>query len=155
MPYTSPLASIVTSSIGRGAELKYGPGNNQYARASDVNPIIDYIGVRDTVNIYATQTGNSVTINYPIGRLTTASLTTAAATTSAISTTTITVTNSTVTANSIVCASLEAYSGTINTNGFPMIYKITPAAGSFTIQIANFNQTNALAGTVTLSFRVS
>lgn len=152
MPYNTPIGSIVTSSIGRGAELKYGPGNNQYARASDVNPIIDYIDARASENI-TTATGNSVTINAPIGRVTTASLTTAGA----YATTTITVTNSAVTANSVICAYLEVYAGTIGTNGIPIIYKVVPAAGSFQVIIANIHPTagNALNNTITFSFRVS
>lgn len=145
----NPLTKIVTSSIGRGAQLKVGPGNNQYTRVSDVNPIIDYLNARASGNTTTGTAGNSATINSAVGELTTGTLTTASGSTQAI-----TITNSAVSATSIVLVQVAAYSGTLATNGYPVVTKVVPAAGSFVISITNTHGANALSGTVKLRFLV-
>jgi len=149
----TPLTKIVTSDIGRGAQLKYGPGNNQYARASDVNPIIDYVNSHDSGTIGTSSGSNTPTINAYVGRVTTASLTTAGG----YATTTITITNSLVSASNRVDVQLESYAGTLVTQGIPMIYRAVCSAGTITVVIVNMHPTagNALAAAVTFNFKVS
>jgi hypothetical protein len=156
MPYQTPLASIVTSSIGRGAELKYGPGNNQYARASDVNPIIDYIDSRAGSNAAAntvTQATNlttGVTLNTIAGVITTAASTLTAATT-----TNFTLTNSNITRDSIVVAQVVGFSGNLGTNGNPAVTATYVSAGQVIIQLSNLHATNATgANSIKIAFIV-
>lgn len=143
----NPLAKIVTSSIGRGAELKYGPGNNQYARASDVNPIIDYINNHDSANIRSSSGSNTPTINAYSGRVVTASLSTAGGATS-----TITITNAYAAVGKVVNIQIEAYAGTLSTNGIPVIYRAVCGAGSITVVVLNTHASNALSGALTFTF---
>jgi hypothetical protein len=63
-----------------------------------------------------TESGGAVTINQVSGIITTSSLSTAAD-----SATNITLTNSKIKATSVVIASVGAYSGTIGTNGHPLL----------------------------------
>lgn len=130
MPYNTPISSIVTSSIGRGAELKYGPGNNQYARASDVNPIIDYIDARAGVNAVATtQTGTTSTVNAVAGSVSFTSQSIAAGATA-----TYTITNSNVTTSSIINITVtSATAGAV-----PIVTRVVPSNGSFAVTILNF-----------------
>jgi len=148
----NPLNKIVTSSIGRGAQLEQGVGANQYVRASDFNPAVDYINSHDSAAM-GTATGNTPTINSYVGRVTTASLTTAGA----YATTTITISNSLVTANSVVNVQLESYAGTLVTNGIPMIFRAVAGAGTITVVIINMHPTsgNALNAAVVFNFSVS
>lgn len=149
----NPVNKIITTDIGRGNQLKNGPGNNQYARASDFNPVADYINTHDSVAVATTTAGNSPTLNSYVGRITTATLTTAGA----YATTTITVSNNLVTATSVVNAQLESYAGTLVTNGIPMIYRTVASAGAITIVIINMHPTagNALNAACVLTFTVS
>ena len=143
----SPLQKIVIESQGRGAELKYGPGNNQYCRASDFNPVVDYINNLAGINaVTGTITSNAATINAPAGKFTTASLSTAAG----AAATAQTITNSYVTTTSIVIATITGYSGT---TGIPVISRCVPSAGSVAITIGNAGAA-VLNGTVTVSFIV-
>lgn len=148
MPYNTPISSIVTSSIGRGAELKYGPGNNQYARASDVNPIIDYIDARASVNTVSASGVTSVTINALNG---TATFTPGTAINGAGATQAVTVNDSNVTSTSQVQGVITAYSGT----GIPVIAKTVCTAGVITFTVANVHPTVGNTVTsVTISFIV-
>ncbi len=145
----NPLNRIITTSIGRGAQLEPGVGANQYVRASDFNPVADYLNARASGNTVTGTAGNSATINSSVGELTTATLTTASGSTQAI-----TITNSNVVAASVVLVQVAAYSGTLATNGYPIVTKVVPAAGSFVVSITNTHGSNALNGTVKLRFLV-
>ena len=130
MPYNTPIGSIVTSSIGRGAELKYGPGNNQYARASDVNPIIDYIDARAGVNA---TTASVSAASYTFTSATYAgkiNFTTSIAATG--TTTALTIVNPAITADSILYAVVTA-----NTGGNPAVTKVVCTAGQAVLTITN------------------
>lgn len=147
---STPLQTIVTSDIGRGQQLKFGPGNNQYVRVSDFNPVVDYINDTAGVNqTSATASSSAATLNTRVGSITSEALTTAA-----LGTETLTITNSEVTANSIVLVVPTAYTGTLATDGIPVITKVTASAGSFVVLITNVHAANALDGTVTFKFVV-
>jgi hypothetical protein len=91
----------------------------------------------------------AVTINSSVGIITTVSASTAAA-----SAATFTVNNSQVAASSVVLVTLVAYSGTLGTNGFPVINVNSIGSGSFNIQIANVHASNSLSGTLQIGFMV-
>ena len=93
--------------------------------------------------------GNAGTCNGQKGVYTTASLSTAH---SAASTAQV-ITNSSVTATSVVVCNVEAYSGTIGTNGNPTVICI-PSANTITATVVNAADTNALSGTVGIGFFV-
>lgn len=116
-------------------QLEGGTGNNQPARASDVNPIIDWVNNRSDVNTAAnvvTTTGTTAqvgTLNAISGTVTTATLTATAATK-----TTVTITNAYCTASSTVMAVIsDANVGT----GAVYIASVVPAAGSFVVTLVN------------------
>lgn len=87
------------------------------------------------------------TCNGTRGSVTTGTLTTAAATNA-----TYVINNSLVTAASIVICDALAYSGTLVTNGYPMVMVCTPGAGTITVNITNVHPSNALNGTLTIGF---
>ncbi len=116
-------------------QLEGGTGNNQPARASDVNPIIDWVNNRSDVTTVAntvTTTGTTAqvgTLNAISGSITTATLTATAA-----QKTTVTITNAYCTANSTVMAVIaNANVGT----GAVYIASVVPAAGSFVVTLVN------------------
>ena len=141
----SPLEKIVISDIGRGAQLKYGPGNNQYCRASDFNPVVDYVNNFAGVNAVAsTQTGTTNTTNAVAGLVTFTSQSIAAGATA-----TYTITNSNVTTSSIVNVTVtSATAGAV-----PLVVTVVPAAGSFAVTILNFTGATTYTS-VTFSFQV-
>lgn len=137
----------------RIVQLEGGTGNNQPARASDVNPIIDWINNRSDVNTVAniaasagTNTAQTVTLNAISGTITTDAANT---TTAGLATLAITVTNAYCTANSTI---LIQIAGGAYTNGVPMAVRAVPSAGSFVISIYNAASGVALNGSVTLKF---
>lgn len=144
----SPLQKIVTGPAGRGAQLELGPGNNQYVRASDFNPVVDYINNYSSLNkgtvTQATSISTGVTLNAVVGTITTVSSTLAAGAEQAI-----TLTNSFITASSIVMMT-AATAGT----GSPTIVDVTPAAGSVSFILKNVNGTTAFNNTIQISFVV-
>jgi|SRR5262245_13554773 len=94
-----------------------------------------------------TASSGAVTFNFPIGKITTEALTTAQN-----ATYTLTITDSRIFAADIVAASLA--NGT-NTQGTPMITRITPANGSVVILVKNMHDSaQALNGTLVISFWV-
>jgi hypothetical protein len=128
-------------------QLEGGTGNNQPARASDVNPIIDWVNNRSDVNTAvntATSASAAATLNAYSGTITTEALTTAAQATA-----TLTVTNAYCTANSTV---LVVFAGGSYTTGNPVLTRVVPAAGSFVITFGNLNPTNAVNGTIIMKF---
>ena len=100
---------------------------------------------------FGTLTGNSGTINKREGIITSGTLTNAAA---YATSTTITLTNSYITTNSRIIANITDYSGTILTNGVPTIVDTTITAGQVVWNISNAHPTNALNGTINLSFKI-
>lgn len=146
---STPLDRIATES-GRISQLELGVGNNQPARASDVNPIIDFLNDRAAANkgtvTQASTISTGVTLNYNAGTITTVSSTLAADTTASF-----VVTNSKVVASSIILPSLS-YPTTAT--GEPVIDRIIPALGSFTITIRNVSAAAALNNSMAISFIV-
>jgi len=142
-----PILDKIKTKSRRIAQLEPGTGNNQPARASDVNPVIEWINQRSDVNTAAnavTGSATAATINTVSGTITTASLTTAANTS-----VTYTVTNAACTANSTVIASI---SGGSFTTGLPIILRVVPSAGSFVITFRNIDGAAALNGTLVFKY---
>lgn len=94
----------------------------------------------------ATATGGAATLNKSSGKVTSEALTTAAA-----GVYTLTLTDSQIAAGDIVLATVA--NGT-NTQGVPIVGKITPAAGSVTIDIRNEHASQAFNGTLVIGFVV-
>jgi len=94
----------------------------------------------------ASATGGAATLNKNAGKITSEALTTAAGVAY-----TLTLTNSEIAAADIVLASVK--NGT-NTQGIPRVGLVTPAAGSVTIQVYNDHASQALNGTIVISFVV-
>lgn len=143
MPLNTPIASIVTSSIGRGAELKYGPGNNQYARASDVNPVIDYLNLRAGSNVTAQSVSAA---SYTYSTATYAGKITYTATIAATGTTDLTIGNPAITSSSIVYAVVTG-----NTGGAPIVQKVVCTAGQAVVTVYNYTTAGSVC---TISFIV-
>lgn len=129
------------------------------ALAAQVSPITGPVDVGNAVgvlNTLASQINGVVcnasgaspqTCNGTRGSVVTGTLTTAAATNA-----TYVINNSLVNASSIVICDVLAYSGTLVTNGYPMVMVCTPAAGTITVNITNVHPSNALNGTLTIGF---
>lgn len=138
-----PLLQSIKIYSGRVAQGKRPVGNNQQGRASDINPVINWINQRSDVTTAANvATGNTPTLNSISGTITTAALNTAAG-----GTTNITVTNSFCAANSTVLAIVSATSSA----GVPVVARVTPSTGSFVVTLVNAG-TVALDNTVTFKF---
>jgi hypothetical protein len=90
-----------------------------------------------------------VTLNKASGTITTVSSTLAGGTATAF-----TVTNNSVKSNSVILATITGYSGTLLTNGYPILLNVTPSSGSFVLNIMNIHTSNALAGTLKISFTI-
>ncbi len=89
------------------------------------------------------------TCNGQRGVVTTNSLSTAAATDASY-----VINNSSVTASSQVQCTDQGYSGTLVTNGYPVIMTCVPGSGTITVHITNTHAANALSGTVKVGFSV-
>lgn len=94
----------------------------------------------------ATAASSAATLNKLAGKITSESLTTAAGAAE-----TLTITNDQVAAADIVLCSVANGD---NAAGIPMIGRVTPGAGSFTVTVENQHGTNAFNGTVVVSFFV-
>lgn len=94
----------------------------------------------------ASATGGAATLAEPSGTITSEALTTAAA-----SAYTLTITNTTVAAASMVFASV--CNGT-NTQGQLVVETVTPGSGSIVIVVRNRHASEALNGTIKISFFV-
>ena len=142
-----PLLNKIKTKSNRIAQLEPGTGNNQPARASDVNPILDWINNRSDVNTTintvtssgGTATAQTGTLNAISGTITSNGFTQASGTQ-----TTITITNAYCTANStVLCEITSAVVGT----GAAIIQSVAPAAGSFVISLQNVAALTGTAGT--------
>lgn len=134
--------------IGRIAQLEKGTGQNQFVRASDFNPIVDYLNNRKSDNTSNTVTlsgtgASSGTLNTEYGIVTSGTLNAAAGASNVL-----TIANSYVTANSFVIPVITAYSGT----GQPVIAKCVCSAGSIAITLQNVSAATALTSTATIKF---
>ena len=89
------------------------------------------------------------TCNGQRGTVTTNSLSTAAATDASY-----VINNSSVSSASLVVCSINAYSGTLSTNGDPVVTQCVPGSGTITVNVRNVHAANALSGTVAISFAV-
>lgn len=98
----------------------------------------------DTGTKTAAATGGAATLNKASGKITSEDLTTAAG-----AVYTLTITDSAIAAADIVIPSLA--NGT-NTQGIPVIEKATPGAGSMAITVRNNHASEALNGTLVISF---
>lgn len=96
----------------------------------------------------ATNITTAVTSNGAAGKITTQAATTASAGTDSF-----TVNNSSCLSTSVVLLQIESYSGTIHTNGNPVLFANTIAAGSFVISIKNASA-NALNGTMVIRYAI-
>jgi hypothetical protein len=132
-----PLLNKIKIYSGRVAQGKRPIGNNQQGRASDINPIIEWVNQRSDVNTTANAVTTSAfaanaataTLNAISGTITSTTLTVTAALKQ-----TITVTNSYCTANSTVLAVItDANVGT----GAVYIASVVPSTGSFVITLVN------------------
>lgn len=114
-----------------------------------VKEIIDTLNALETdgpIAASGSQVGsNTPTINQPSGTITVGSVATAG-----LATRTVTLTNSFITADSKVFVSLGDYGGT----GIPLVYQVTPAAGSVAIIIYNAHASVALSAAFDLDFFV-
>jgi len=132
----------------RIVQLEGGTGNNQPARASDVNPIINWINNRSDVNTVAnavTTTGTTAqvgTLNAISGTITSATLTNTVSTP-----TSITITDAYCTSSSTVLCQISA--ATVGTGGI-FIQSVVASNGSFVINLYN---PIALTGTASVSIK--
>jgi hypothetical protein len=132
---------------GRVNQHTKGLGQNQPVRASEFNDVVTYLNDRSSDNTTNTVTlsSNAGTLSKVYGTITTESQTTAAG-----DFTEFVITNSLVTANSIVLAVISEYNG----SGSPVINIVNPAAGSFTITVANLAPADALDDALTIKYIV-
>lgn len=100
----------------------------------------------DTGTKTATATAGAATLSKMSGKITSEALTTAA-----LAAYTLTLTNTNIAAADLVFASVA--NGT-NSQGIPLVGRITPGAGSCTILVENQHATLAFNGTIVISFMV-
>lgn len=119
----------------------------------DLNALIQTLNTQGAQNLGTgpcTATGTSPqTCNGQRGLVTTGTLTTAAAAAASF-----TINDSSVASTSVVLCMNDGYSGTVTTNGNPVIAQCVPGAGTITVSIYNAAAANALNGTVTIGFMV-
>lgn len=124
---------------------KYGPENTSDNRG--LLTVVDQLTVGTVGSTKtATASAGAATLNSPSGVVTSEALTTAAA-----ATYTLTLTNSCIAATDIVLVSVGL--GTSNA-GTPEFASATPAAGSLSVVVKNSHASNALNGTITISYVV-
>lgn len=100
----------------------------------------------DTGTKTATASGGAATLNKSAGKITSESLTTAAGASYVL-----TLTNSAIAAADQVFASVA--NGT-NAQGIPVVSRVTPGSNSVTIAVTNLHASQALNGTIVISFAV-
>lgn len=66
----------------------------------------------------------------------------------------LTFTNSTLRSTSLIFLTIQGYTGSMFTNGLPIVNVKTRSNGSATLQVSNLHETNPLAGTLTIGFWV-
>ncbi|MEJ0071215.1 MAG: hypothetical protein WDO24_23490 [Pseudomonadota bacterium] len=148
------VASAVNQVVVSGAATGSAPSLAVGGTGADANQNLNLkgngTGIVTLGQAICTVTGASPqTCNGQRGIVTSGTLTTAALTDASF-----TINNSSVTAASLVACADQGYSGTIITNGIPLLTSCVPGAGSITVHITNLHSANALNGTVKLGFAV-
>lgn len=133
---------------GNGGNITLTPGNG----GSGSDGTISLSGPVNALKTSVTQITNTttpVTANRGAGIITTFTQTAAAG-----AAVTFTVNNTSVVATSGVLVTLVDYSGTITTNGLPVITVDNILLGSFDLRVNNCHQTNALSGICQIAYFV-
>lgn len=145
------IAALVAGALVPGALYAAGvsPINTALDPGNIVGTLNTIIGQLNGVQCVASG-ATPQTCNGTRGVVTTNSLSTAAVTNAAF-----VINNSAVTATAVMNCNLTAYSGTLVTNGVPVILTCVPGAGIITVNIYNAGATNALGGTLNISFTVN
>jgi hypothetical protein len=148
------VASAVNQVVISGAASASAPSVAIGGTGADANPNLS-VAAKGTGIVLLGQAICTVagatpqTCNGQRGIVTTNSLATAAATDA-----TYVINNASVTASSLVVVTDVGYSGTLVTNGYPVLMSAVPGAGTITLHITNLHGANALSGTVKLGFAV-
>ena len=115
--------------------------NGQTGYATQPNSIV-------SLGTFCTASGATPqTCNGSRGVVTTATLTTAA-----VAAANYVINDSLITAANACRATVTAYSGTFHTNGIPYVATVTTGTGTITVSLGNVDATNALNGTVGMTF---
>lgn len=141
---TTPTINGKTTLVlrtGQGADISVGADGNWYANTTSAST-----SAPCTASGSTPQTCNGLRGVVTTGTLTTGTNANAAA---------YTISNSSVTAASVVQCTVDAYSGTVGTNGTPVITQCVPGSSSIVVNIRNVDGTNALNGTVGIGFLVA
>jgi hypothetical protein len=96
-----------------------------------------------------TVASNAITMNALRGVITTEALVAAAGVAYIV-----TLTNNKISASSRVKAWITGYSGTLGTNGQPILFKDDPGSGTIVFRILNTHPLNALTGTLKIEFEI-
>jgi hypothetical protein len=107
---------------------------------------VEKLSIGSAATKTATASSGAATLNTPAGVITSEALTTAAAAAD-----TLTLTNSKIAAADQVLASVQNGS---NTQGIPVVGRVTPGAGSVVILVYNLHASQALNGTLKIAFVV-
>lgn len=124
-------------------EPRFGPENTEdhLGLAIQTSQLVLGVGTKT-----ASASAGAATLNQPSGKITSEALTTAAA-----AVYTLTLTDNKIAATDIVLVSVG--NGT-NTQGAMAVHSVVPASGSVVIKITNLHATEALNGTIVVSFTV-
>lgn len=146
-----------TSTINGASTLVLGTNQGARVTSDGTNYQVQFGAGTSGGTAACAATGNSPqTCSGLRGTVTTGTLTTAAQAAGVAATiATFTVTNTSVTTLSVVVCFNEGYSGTLGTNGIPLIVTCAPGNGNIAVQITNAAVTFALNGTVAIGFIVS
>lgn len=135
---SAPAISVIASSVCSGSDT------NQNLSVAGLGTGIVQLG-----QALCTASGATPqTCNGQRGLVTTNSLSTAATTDA-----TFQINDNSVTAASMIQCTLDTYSGTMVTNGIPVVTLCVPASGNITVHITNVGA-NAMGGTVGIAFVV-
>lgn len=148
------VSNAVNEVIASGAATGSAPGVSAGGGSADANVNFSVAGNGTGIVLLgqalcSASGATPQTCNGQRGIVTTNSLSTAAATDASF-----VVNDSSVTASSLVQCTAQAYSGTLVTNGYPVIMTCVPGSGTITVHITNTHPSNALAGTVKIGFTV-
>lgn len=143
---------VTVTGAAAGSPPAIGIGGGQYATPDTNQSILIQgagTGIAKLGQTICTASGATPqTCNGQRGIVTTGTLATATLTDASF-----VINNSSVTASSLVAVTDEGYSGTLVTNGLPVLTTAVPGSGTITVHITNFGA-NALNGTVAIGFVV-
>ena len=142
------LAPVAAAPLAGQVPLMTGPidPSNQLG---NLNTLVQSINTNVAGTFCLVSGATPQTCNGQRGIATTNSLSTAAATDASY-----VINNSAVTATSQISCTDNGYSGTLVTNGYPVIMSCVPGSGTITVHITNTHASNALSGTVAIGFAV-